>query len=83
MSNKLRMLRVMEFLMRESDEEHIRSADDILRYLESCNIDANIKTVNDDIKILQKFGIDIIKVKDKGSKSYIGNRNLELPELKL
>ena len=29
MSNKLRMLRVMEFLMRESDEEHIRSADEI------------------------------------------------------
>ena len=66
MSNKLRMLRVMEFLMRESDEEHIRSADDILRYLESCNIDANIKTVNDDIKVLQEFGIDVIKVKGKG-----------------
>lgn len=52
MSNKLRMLRVMEFLMRESDEEHIRSADDILRYLESCNIDANIKTVNDDLSLI-------------------------------
>lgn len=83
MSNKLRMLRVMEFLMRESDEEHIRSADDILRYLESCNIDANIKTVNDDIKVLQEFGIDVIKVKGKGGGSYIGSRNLELPELKL
>ena len=77
------MLRVMEFLMRESDEEHIRSADDILRYLESCNIDANIKTVNDDIKVLQEFGIDVIKVKGKGGGSYIGSRNLELPELKL
>ena len=56
MSNKLRMLRVMEFLMRESDEEHIRSADDILRYLESCNIDATLKPLTMILKFYRNLG---------------------------
>ncbi len=81
---KLKPLYIMDFLLQNSDEDHPVSAKDIIAYLETQGISAERKSVYTDIDALNAFGLGIEQGnvgKKKGF--YIGNRNFELPELKL
>jgi predicted DNA-binding transcriptional regulator YafY len=83
-SQKLKILYVMEFLLRNSDEEHPISINQIADYLETHNIPAQRKSLYDDIEALRKYGLDIIQTnRGKNYGYYIASRDFELPELKL
>ena len=82
-NQKLKLLYLMRVLLERTDEEHVMSMNDILEYLKSCGIDAERKSIYDDIEALRTFGIDIVNKKDRPSGYYIGLREFELPELKL
>ena len=69
--------------MEKTDEEHPMSTGDIIKELSSYGIDAERKSIYDDIDALCNFGIDIIKISSGSNLYYIGERPLELPELKL
>ncbi len=59
---KLRLLYIIEILASKSDEDHLLSAVDIMRYLkENYDIECERKTIYDDIDCLIEFGYDIIK----------------------
>lgn len=80
---KLKLLYILRFLMQHSDEEHPVSTAEIIAELARNGISAERKSIYDDIEALTQFGIDIIKLSGKKSGYYIGERDFELPELKL
>lgn len=82
-NQKLKLLYLVKFLMQHSDEEHPVSTAQIIEELARNNISAERKSIYDDIEALRLFGVDIIQVKGKNGGYYIGERDFELPELKL
>ncbi len=82
-NQKLKILYLLKILMEKTDEENPLSTNDLIRELEKCGITAERKSVYDDIEALTNFGIDIIKINSSKNLYYVGERSLELPELKL
>lgn len=82
-NQKLKLLYLVKFLMQSSDEEHPVSTAQIIEELARNNISAERKSIYDDIEALRLFGIDVIQIKGKNGGYYIGERDFELPELKL
>ena len=79
---KLKTLYVMKILHELSDEEHPMTAADIDKELRGYGLSADRRSIYNDIEVLEQFGIDIIKV--PGNRGwYVGERELELPELKI
>lgn len=65
------------------DESHPAIITEILAYLASQDIHANRKTVAVDIRDLQEAGWDIVCNRSRQNQYFIGDRGLELAELKL
>lgn len=82
-NQKLKLLYLLRFLMQHSDENHPLSTAQLIDELAKNNILAERKSIYDDIEALRLFGIDVIQVKGKNGGYYIGERDFELPELKL
>lgn len=82
MAEKNRPLIVFRYLWENTDEEHPAIIKDILEYLESNGIHSNRKTVAADLLDLQDSGFDVVCTKSRQNKYFIGNRGLELAELK-
>lgn len=82
-NQKLKLLYLLRYLMRYSDEEHPMSTQQLIAELADNGISAERKTIYADIETLRLFGIDIIQTKGKNGGYYIGERDFELPELKL
>lgn len=79
-NQKLKILYLMEFLLKNTDEEHPALMRDIIEYLEQCGVGAERKSVYSDIEGLKIFGLDIIST-PKGY--FVGERDFELPEVKM
>lgn len=62
-SQKLRVLYVMRILVRYSDEEHPISQAEISERLNAYGIQADRKSIYDDIKVLNEFGVEIVKIR--------------------
>lgn len=82
-NQKLKLLYIVKFLMQHSDEEHPVSTVQIIEELARNDISAERKSIYDDMEALRLFGLDIIQLKGKNGGYYIGERDFELPELKL
>lgn len=82
-NQKLKLLYIARMLMQRSDENHLINTAQIIEELNSAGISAERKSIYDDIESLRFFGLDIIQIKGKNGGYYIGERDFELPELKL
>ncbi len=82
-NQKLKLLYLLRFLMQNSDEAHPLSMAQIIEELANNGISAERKSIYDDIEALCLFGVDIVQLKGKNGGYYIGERDFELPELKL
>ena len=80
---KLKILYIAQLLMEQTDEEHTVTVKDIISYLERLGIPAERKAIYDDLALLEDFGMDIVRTKTKTHHYYLGQREFELPELKL
>lgn len=81
---KLKILYVMEYLLKNSDENHPVTTSQLIAYLNAQDIPAERKTIYSDIDALRDYGLDIIQVSEgKIHGYYIASREFELPELKL
>jgi predicted DNA-binding transcriptional regulator YafY len=81
---KLKILYVMDFLMRNSDENHPVSVAQLIAELSRHGISAERKSIYDDIESLRDYGVDVIQSgTGRNSGYYIASREFELPELKL
>lgn len=80
---KLRILYLMHIFLKETDEDHTLTVNRIIEKLALCGIEAERRTIYDDIETLRLFGLDIIMRKSKTYDYFVGERDFELPELKL
>lgn len=81
---KIKLLYLMQVLLRETDEDHCLSTQDLIDYLAQKDIIVERKTIFSDINTLKEYGLDVClsKTRDNGG-YYIASRDFELAELKL
>lgn len=82
-NQKLKLLYLLKIFNEKTDEEHPITMSEIIEQLEKNGVTAERKSIYDDIRALQSFGIDIETQKGKSTGYYIASRTFELPELKL
>ncbi len=82
-NQKLKIFYILDYLQRNSHQDHPVRAAQLQAMLEQHNIACERKTIYSDIAALQDYGIDIVSIPGKGGGYYIASRNFELPELKL
>ncbi|MGI5888083.1 MAG: helix-turn-helix transcriptional regulator [Oscillospiraceae bacterium] len=83
-NSKLKILYIMKYLENETDENHGVTMEQILKYLRTCGIDAERKSIYSDIDLLKEFGMDIGSERQGRSTIYkLLSRKFEVPELKL
>jgi predicted DNA-binding transcriptional regulator YafY len=80
---KNRLLFLLDLLNRETDEEHPITIVEIIDRLNAEGFSANRKTVAGDINTLMAHGVDVVCNRSRQNQYFIGNRQLELPELTL
>ncbi len=81
-TTKIKLLRILDIL-RETDEEHPITANDIIKELSLYGLQAERKSVLRDIAALQDYGYDILPHPDNKRGWYIASREFEDWELKL
>lgn len=79
---KNRAVYIFKYLWDKTDEEHPATINDILEHLNAIGISSTRKTIAADIAVLQESGFDIICNKCRQNQYFIGNRYLEVAELK-
>ena len=82
-NQKLKMLYLLEILRRETDEEHPLSLKQIIDLLAQKGVTAERKSLYDDIEQLRLLGEDIVTVRDTTVRYYVGERTLDMPQLRL
>lgn len=79
-NQKLKLLILKDYLLRNSDEKHPVTIPQIIEELRRYDIKAERKSLYDDLEALRVYGLDIVQ--SRGN-YYVGQRNFETPELKL
>lgn len=79
---KLKLLYLARILMNETDEEHGMTVQQMIDALEAKGVNAERKSIYDDLDSLRMFGMDIERSKTKTWNYYVANRNFQLAELK-
>lgn len=81
---KVRLLRLLELLQKESDEQHPISTPDAIRLLkEHWGLDAYRITVQRDVEALIAAGYDVRTIHARQNRYYLATRPFEQAELKL
>ena len=80
---KSRMVILAQMFYEHTDQEHPMTGQEILEYLREHGVPANEKTLRGDIRLLKDLGLDIVKIVSRPNLFYWGERQFEMPELKL
>ena len=82
-NQKMKMFYLVKILREETDDQHYLTMQEILGKLSAYGVDANRKTVYDDIEELNNYGIEVLKERI-GPLTYYhcGAREFEVAELK-
>jgi len=81
---KIKLLKVMEILRQETDEDHPIKTADLCAKLAAMNISCDPRTVGRDVKTLTAHGYEIMcRTVDRGNAYYIADRSFSVPELKI
>ena len=82
-NQKQKLLYIIDFLKKNTDENHIASTAQIIDYLASNGIKADRKTIYSDIEQIGTFGLDVIHTPGPKGGYFLGEREFELAEVKL
>ncbi len=82
-NQKLKLLYLMKMFQEETDEQHPMSMPQILAWLRACGMEAERRSIYDDIELLRGFGMDIVMNRSRTCGYFLGSRPFEIPELKL
>ena len=64
-NQKLKMLYIQKMLLECTDENHTLTVNDIIERLAELGINAERKSIYEDIKDLQSFGMDILCIRSR------------------
>lgn len=82
-NQKQKLLYLLKFFYEETDEEHTLTVNQMIDKLEQNGISAARRSIYDDIRVLQDFGIDIVMRKSKTCEYFLASRLFETSELKI
>lgn len=82
-NQKTKLLHLCHILLRQTDEDHPITVAQMIEALAKADIKAERKSIYDDLEALSQFGLDIQCRKGKTPGWFVGERDFELPELKL
>lgn len=82
-NQKIKLLFLMDLLMKKTDADHTISMKEILNELEKNGISGARKSIYSDIETLKEYGMEIEYRKEHPEGYYLVDRAFELPELKL
>jgi len=82
-NQKLKLLRLYDILLHQSDEDHPITVPELIAQLERWEIKAERKSIYDDLESLAALGVDVQSRKGRSPGWFIGQRDFELAELKL
>lgn len=84
-NQKLKILYIVDALRQNTDAEHGMTLSEIISYLEDCGVEAERKSLYDDISLLcEVYGLDIQKVKvNKRTEYRLFSHDYDIHELKL
>ena len=81
---KIKLLKLMELLRQETDEDHPITTSEICRRLGEMGISCERRTVGKDMKVLREQGFEIMsELKGHENCYWVSDRSFELPELKI
>ena len=80
---KQKLFRILEILMRETDDEHGLSINEIISRLEEYGISAERKSLYDDFHVLEDLGFDLAKTETRPPCYKLDTKIFELAELKM
>ncbi len=80
---KHKLFRILEMLMKESDDTHGLSINEIIERLGEMGIKAERKGIYDDFTVLGELGFPVMKLPTRPPKYTLENRIFELAELKM
>ena len=82
-NQKTKLLVLYDLLLKKGDEEHPVSTPELIEALDRAGVAAERKSIYADMLALQEFGLDVQFKKGKDAGWFVGERDFELPELKL
>ncbi len=81
---KIKLVRLLELLRQESDEEHPLTTNQICDYMLSMDIPCDRRVVSRDVALLNKMGFEVMATWVGKSKAYyIEDRSFSIPELRI
>ena len=80
---KEKLVRLLEIMMKHTDDEHGLTMSDIICYLGEYGITAERKSIYDDFLVLSNIGFSVEKLPTRPVSYYLADRIFELAELKL
>lgn len=80
---KRKLLLLAQLLLARSDEEHPLTVEALIEALAQAGVSAERKSLYDDMEQLRQLGLDVQNRKGKHCGWFIGERQFQLPELKL
>jgi len=82
-NQKRKLLYLRDILHTETDEEHPLTLEQLRGALAARDVEAERKSLYDDLEQLRLHGEDVVTVRDKTVRYYLGQRTFDLPELRL
>ena len=83
LSHRARLLFILNFLEKNTDEEHPVSSPELIKMLEKENIKVERKAIYKDIEALNEMGYDIVTSSGKNRGFFMASRRFQLPEVSL
>ena len=80
---KEKLIRILEILMKQTDEEHGISVAELISQLSDMGISAERKSIYDDFLVLSDLGFTVEKLSTRPVTYYLADRIFELAELKM
>ena len=82
-NQKTKLLHLYQILLHQTDEDHPITVAQMIEQLARHDIKAERKSIYDDLEALRLFGLDIQCRRGKTPGWFVGERDFELPEVKL
>jgi len=82
-NQKQKLLYLLQILNGQTDEEHPLSVPQLCEKLAAYGIEAERKSIYDDLEQLRQFGVEIELIRGKNGGYYVPERTFQLAELKL
>lgn len=81
---KIKLLKLYEYLRKETDESHPISRRNLCQTLNDMGISSNVRTLSKDIETLRDNGFEIMSyLKEKEKFYYVADREITTPEIKI